>query len=252
MNPVILWNNILTTGSLSAAYTAAGYDVANIKDLRPYTLWKGTTASPQYITVNCGSARAADAIGICGHNLKTVNATVSVENSSNGSSWTTVLSGFLPSSDNALVKLFTSDTKQYWRIKITGHTAAPYMGVAILGSRMTFPAPCETPHTAFDQGIDAVTNVSDTGTILGSVVRSRPYLLDATFALLTRSWVFDTFLPFWDTHGSLLKPFFWAFDLDVYPDLVYFSQFTDDMRLKLPMTVLGYIDAISLSMRAVR
>lgn len=252
MNPVILFDNIVTLGTLSAAYTASGYDVAHIKDFRPYTLWKGTTASPQYVTVNCGSARAADALGICGHNLKTINATVSVENSTNGSTWTTVLAGFVPASDDALIRLFSTDTKQYWRIKIAGHTAAPYMGVAVLGPRITFPCPPDTPHTPFDQGIETATEVSETGNLLGSVVRTKPYLLEAGFSLVTRTWAFDTFKPFWDTHGSLLKPFFWAFDAATYPDLVFFAQFTETMRLKLPMTILTYIDTLHLTMRAVR
>lgn len=251
MNPIILYNSILTLGTLTAAYTAAGYAVANIKDYRPYTLWKGTTADPQYITVNCGSARAADALGICGHNLNTINATVSVENSPNGSTWTNRLAGFIPASDDALLKPFTANTQQYWRIKITGHTAAPYIGVAMIGARITFPYPPDTPHTPIDTGMEASANLSETGHLLGNVIKYKPYILEAQFSMLERTWVINTFKPFWDNHASNLLPFFWAFDTDNYATLAFYAQLAQDARFKTPMTVLTYIDSLRLVMRAV-
>ncbi len=88
--PFILYNNIYTLGTPTATDTAAGYDVSNIKDYRAFTLWRAASAGTKYLTINAGSAQNFDTLGILGHNFATASATVSVEHSTNGSSWTDI------------------------------------------------------------------------------------------------------------------------------------------------------------------
>ena len=44
MNPLILYDNALTRGTLASSSLVSGYDVQNIKDQRPYTFIKFAAA----------------------------------------------------------------------------------------------------------------------------------------------------------------------------------------------------------------
>ena len=57
-NPKIFYANLLTA-AMVASTTASGYAVANLVDWRSYTRWK-PTAAPATLTMDCGSAQAAD------------------------------------------------------------------------------------------------------------------------------------------------------------------------------------------------
>lgn len=252
MNPVILYQNCFASGTLTASETASGFDVANVVDFRPYTLWKGTLTNPLYITMNCGAAVAADALGICGHTLGTCGATIDLEHSANGSNWTSLGIGYAPSDDAPILKLFNSATKQYWRLKITGHTIAPVIGVLMVGPRLTFPYPPETPHIPFDEGIVAASEISKTGNLLGSVINYKPIDIAVDFGLLPRTFVFDTYKPFWDNHASNLKPFFWAFDASAYGTLVYYAMMDPATRFQAPLTTLSYVDRLSFRLKTVK
>lgn len=49
--PCILHDNRFLDGTPTASDTATGYDVLNIRDLRPFTWWQGAAAGTEYITV---------------------------------------------------------------------------------------------------------------------------------------------------------------------------------------------------------
>lgn len=252
MNPVILYDNRLNDGAPTATDTAAGYSALNVRDLRTYTFWQAASAGTKYITVDCGTAKAADALGIISHNLKTANATVSVESSPDNAVWTERLAGFTPTSDKAILRLFATASARYWRIKLMTASVAPRLAVAMLGAGLTFPYPPDTPYVPYTEEIEAGTSRGKKGHLLGSVIRFKPLGINARFSNLTRQWVMDTFKVFWDGHASDLKPFFYAWDLDVYPEMVFFTAVDDGSQYRMPVSVLSYIDSIELDMQGVK
>lgn len=254
MNPIILYDSRFNDGTPVATDTASGYNVLNIKDLRTYTFWKAASAGTKYITIDCGSAKSADCLAIIGHNLKTANATVSVESSNDNFVANIVerLVPFTPSSDKAFLKLFTSASNRYWRIKIVTASIAPQIAVAMLGSKMLFPFPPDTPYNPYIESIEAETNRSKKGHPLGSIIRFKSLEIYANFSNIERAWVINTFKAFWDDYASDLKWFFYAWDLDVFPDMVFFVSVLDGMKYKMPMSILQYVDSIGLEMQGVK
>lgn len=233
--PCILYDNRLNDGFVSANDTGAG-NVANLKDLRTYTYWEGSGVSVHYVTVNCGSPVAADGLGIIGHNFASIGAVISVECSSDNfaSDITVALAGFVPSSDKALFKKFTSQTKRYWRLKMSGMSAAPRMAGLMIGARLEFPAYL---HGGFDPSPEQVVSRSKrskTGNFLGSVVDYQLISISAKWDRLTDDWINNTFQPAWDLHLSALKPFLWVFDPGSHPDDVYYVKVPDNFTLKSP------------------
>lgn len=250
--PIILYDSRFLDGTPTATDTAAGFSVLNIRDYRAYTFWKAASAGTKYITVDCGTAKSADCLAIIGHNLKTANASISVESSADNITWTERLASFTPSTDRAFLKTFISASARYWRVKIVTASVVPYLAVAFLGVRLTFPYPPDTPYVPYKETVEAETLQGKTGHILGSVIRFKPIEISAKFSNLTRTWVMNNFKPFWDNHASDFKPFFWAWDIDTYPDMVFYVSIDEGMSYEMPMSVLSYIDSIELKMKGIK
>lgn len=237
--PVILFDNRFVDAAPTATTTAPGYDVLNIRDWRTYTFWQAMYDGVDYLTVDCGSAKSADALGIIGHNLGSAVATVSVESSDTGA-WAGEqverLSHFTPWSDACLLKLFAPASARYWRIKLfTFLSIAPKIAVVCLGSRLTMEKYIQGSFAPDPEKIEGESNRSrGGGHLLGSVMRYHARNIKAQFQHITPAWYAGTFKPAWDAHISRLKPFFWAWDLTNHPDHVYLAKVPDSFELSAP------------------
>lgn len=251
MNPIILYDNRFKDGVPSATDTAAGFDVLHIRDLRPYTLWRAANSGAKYLTVDCGSAKSADSVAIISHNLQTASASVSVESSADGDSWTERLAPFSPESDKAFLKLFTPTTARYWRVKIVTETLAAQVGICMIGARLDFPFPADTPFIPYSIGVEADSSTSKAGFPLGSVIRYKPIHITPRFSVLERTFVFGAYKEFWTAHYSELRAFVWAWDLGAYPDDVFLVWAAESPTFEPPLSFGTYADFIELRMTGV-
>jgi hypothetical protein len=248
--PSILYDNIFLLGTPAATDTAAGYSVLNVTDLKDHTFWKAASSGTKYITIDCGSAKSPDCLGLYAHNLDSAqaNGSVSVESSADNSNWTPRLSAFTPSA-GACVKKFTSVSARYWRVKIVTASVAAQIGVLILGARLDMEQPQEAPVSYLNEGIKGLTEESSAGNFLGAVIENFPINLSANFKILTSAWYNASFLPFWNSHAKRLKPFFYCHDLDNYANDNYFVRCTDESVMNPTRSMAGRIDDFTLSMR---
>jgi len=247
--PKILCDSLLVSATLSATDTATGYDVANIIDLRPYTLHVFNAHGTKYITADYGSKVSADALGIVGHNLGTAAATVSVEYSDDNFSADTneALAGFAPANDRALLKEFTSAEARYWRIKIVTAATAAQIGVALLGAVLTFE---RWPKDNFDPDalkIVASSETSKAGNMLGATLQYVTRAISMSFADITPTWITNTFKPAWDAHLELLKPFVLAWDITNHATEVHFLRIPENFSLKMPYNAARRSLALTLT-----
>jgi len=254
-NPIILADNRMSDGTPTATDTETGYDVLNIRDLKTFTSWKAASSGTKYITVDCGSAKNVDALGIMKHTLGTAAASVSVESSSTGA-WageqTERLAAFVPTTDKAILKTFTTASAQYWRVKIVTASVAPEIAVLMIGVRLTFPYPPESPFRPVSESIEAESVRSKTGQRLGTIVRYHPYKIDARWTYLLRSWIDSDFLSFWNDWASELSPFFWAWDITTYPADVRWVTVDQSSSFEPSVSTLTYYDELTLRMEGVR
>jgi hypothetical protein len=246
-----LADNRFLDGTPEATDTAAGYDVLSIRDLREFTSWKANSAGTKYLTIQCSTGISADALGIKAHNLGTSAASVSVESSDNGADWTQRLSPFTPTDDKAILKLFTAASGVYWRVKIVTAAVVPEIAVCLLGERITFPFPPDGPYVPATSSIEAETTKGKTGIRLGATVRFKPYKIAPKWTNPTRTWVETYFLPFWNDYASNLAPFFYAWDLTVFPSDVRYVSVPESHSFETPVSVLAYYDSIALPMEGV-
>jgi hypothetical protein len=195
----------------------------------------------------------ANAIGIQSHNLSTVGATVSVQASGNGTTYINTLTGFAPSDDLNICRLFSTDYyARYWRLKITGHSAAPQLGICCIGEAMTFPTPPTIPVVPYEISVSGEGKLSKTGALLGAVIRNKPVRMEYVFKGedYTYTWVHGTFMDFWVNHAALLKPFFFALDLTNFTDAHWLCRIPVNGVYGPPMSFLSRVDDLSFEMEA--
>ncbi|MFQ5736741.1 MAG: hypothetical protein ACE5GY_07745 [Thermodesulfobacteriota bacterium] len=235
--------------TLSATSTAAGYDVANIYNMLETNMWKaGGTADPQYVTFDAGAGAAsgADYVAILGHNLASIGASVVLQHSTDGfvSDVVDAFTPDAPATDRAYLKEFTPGAQyRHWRLKITGHTQAPYMAVCIWGNATEL----DYATASFDPGSQeakAKVNLSHGGYVAGVHTRyvERSMALrfeDADAALYSkiRSW--------WETTG--LKSFFVAWENANSPDDVFLMR--SDARFDNPLKNGGLYRDVTINLK---
>jgi hypothetical protein len=245
--PIILADNRF----LDAVPTATGVtdgSALNVRDCRTYTLLQFAAAGTNYLTVDCGSPSSADCLAVIGHNLYTAGALVSVEYSENGVDWRGVIAPFAPVSDKAFLRTFLLLQAQWWRLKIVTDSVAPRLAVAMIGSRVEFQFPPD-PGTPMTVSVVEESKDSVTGNPLGSVVHFSPIEVKTQFSTVDRSWVETVYRPFWMTYGRLRKWFFWARDVDTYPEEILFVR--DQGNYDPSVSVLSYYDALKLDLKGV-
>jgi hypothetical protein len=242
--PLVLAQNVFELGTPSATDTATGYDVLNILDRRPYTWWQANAHGTKYITIDCGTPTACDCLGVVGHNFYTCGATVSVECSADNFAAETIvaLAGFTVLTNLAFLKIFTTQTKRYWRIKIVTAAIAAKIAVAFLGPGVSFPRTLSVDKNS-DPGpekIIAESTRSKTGNLIGSALAYVSRIITVTFDVITPAWITNTFRPLWDTYLSQLYPVFWAWEITNHPTEVYFVKIPDNFNLSMPYTSSNY------------
>lgn len=120
--------------------TTQRYDapVENIFNMMEVNMWGASVAiDPTYITVDLGgmnTQKAADYLAVYGHNLGSVGAAVVLQYSPDGLVFNDAFATFTPSSDDVVLMEFTqTPAARYWRLKLTGHGATPYISICIWG-----------------------------------------------------------------------------------------------------------------------
>ncbi|MBE7415078.1 MAG: hypothetical protein HS130_07590 [Deltaproteobacteria bacterium] len=254
MEPVILYDNRLNDGTPEATSEATGTSVLNLRDLRTYTFWQAANTDEQTIIIDCGVPRPVDCLGIAGHNLGSIGATIDLQWCPNelwGGDRETVMS-LTPENDKSILRCFTQEWKRHWRLRITGMSAAPKMAVLMFGQRLQFPYPPESPYIPFKESSEAETSRSKAGHALGSVIRYSPIEINTRFANLPRSFVFEEYAPFWEGHARRMNQFFYSWDLDEFPEDAFFVKMKDGATYQTPLSVLSLVDELVLDMEGTR
>jgi hypothetical protein len=245
--PIILSDNRFLDG-VPTATGVADDSPLHVRDCRTYTILQFPSAGANYLTVDCGAAKAADCLAVIGHNLATAGALVSVEYSQDNVAWRPVMGAFAPVSDKAFLRTYLSASGRYWRLKIVTVSVAPRLAVVMIGSMLPFLYP---PDAGTPMSVSVVEESKDsvTGNPLGSVVHYSPIDVQPMFSSVDRKWVETVYRPWWIGYARLRRWFFWAWDIDTYPEEILFLR--DQGKYDPSVSVLAYYDALKLDMKGV-
>ena len=218
--PKILYDNRLN-GTLVASSTASGYNVAYLRDLKPFT-WFKAVSLPATVTRDEGSAKSADYALIYGE-----AGTYEIRASTDNFSASDVLLGTITLTKTAFgLALFTSVSYRYWRVKQTGAGTPPAYSIAMIGVGLEMPRHLTAGFDPVGRMVHSQTNRSEKGHVLGTVTDFEEWSQSLSFRKPLKTWVDDTFQPAWTAHLRDL-PFAFAWDTDDYPDVVYWVKAGD-------------------------
>lgn len=227
--PNFYYDNRFSDAASAASTTATGnYAAANLADMRPYTWWK-PTALPATVTVDCGSAKAADYAAVYGHDLHSQGATLEVRGSTDNFAVSDALVDTItPADDNPFLLLFNSVSYRYWRIRITG-TTMPSLAIVMIGAALVMPQYLNVPFDPlFRQAIQQANN-NENGQPLGKIIDFELWKQTLEFDYISWAWLRATWQPAWRSNlrGS---PAIFAWDPGNYPAELYLVTVGDNYQ----------------------
>ena len=225
--PVIVWSgaqdagktncliaNKLTAMNVVGSSSQPGHVAVNVSDQGTALSWK-PSVMPATLTVDLGAAQEVDAVGVAAHTLATSAATMFIEHSGDGSTWTAAGS-VLPASNDELFILFSPVTARYWRARFTG--GIPSVGVLFLGKRFVFPHAPTIDYRPLNHArtYEKFFNDSLGGNFINNRVRSVGADTEVDMGFVFRNFA-DTALPAFSVPYNKGMCFFYASCPDKYP-----------------------------------
>ena len=217
--PTVLFDNQFSTGTVTSSSESADYPKENIISEATTKYWLPTSL-PAWIKSDLGSAKTVDCAAVVSHTLGSNGCTVTLQSSTDNSTWTDVIST-VPTDDKTIFWLFNSVTARYWRVYITGAGDEPFIAVVMLGQRLTFPAGIKAPYTPLwlSHTYELLTATTVGGQFMGNRVNQLGGKATINLVSVERDYVEDNLLTFRE-HYNLGKAFIFAanptaFDKDV-------------------------------------
>ena len=252
--PMVLWDNYLSysTTTLTASSTATGTLVGNVATESTYDYWQGASTGA-YITIDLGSAKTINSLGIVAHNIGSMTASVYLQYSDDNITYTSITSTMSPSDDTPILAIFADATHRYWRIRLSGGTSAPILGPCLLGDRFVFPGGVMPPYTPIwqAQNVELLQAKTLGGQFVGNRVLRKGAETAISLVSVSKTFAESTIQPFkeWYNAGHA---FLWASGPSVFtndvgyvwrkPNAEMKPTFTETGNwVKLTMEVEGYV-----------
>lgn len=208
---VVLWDNLITPARITSS---TGTDAVNITDPATWSAWVASVGS--VVVIDLGAAVSVDTVGIAAHNLGSQGATLTVQHSSNGITWTDAVS-IAPTDNSEVLHLMAPVSARYWRL--WNRVAASRIGVVFIGARYEFPhAPIDsyTPlHHA--RTYTKLFNDSLRGQFLNNYVLASGAETDVNMGFMERSVVEDDAFRDFASAYAQGGNFFFASSPDRFP-----------------------------------
>lgn len=229
-SPRICYQDFVAGANATADEEASGQPVTLLQHYltAPGERWNGTSTSVQHVEFDFGQLRDIDYVGIAAHNLGTIGASIQLQDSTDGVSWSDVESAIVPADDESIIFLIAEISTRWLRLKITPGTDAPAIGVVYAGKSLGIQHRIYGGHTPVTLAPrwNRIGQSSDTGQFLGSVVTRKWYEVQAEFDNLKADWVRSYLKPFINSDAAN-RPFFWAWRPVDYPNEVGFARLTN-------------------------
>ena len=220
--PCVLYDNILTSGTVTAsALAASGYSVANAYSGTTWDFYKPASAAFFVYTVDMTTATECDCAFMDAHNIV---GSVYIAYSDNGSTWTRTTDNATPVNGEAVMFIWRGSSHRYWRFAFEV-TNAPEIGVLMLGKRLVFPQGVDVSHTSIQhsQQFELLGGNSLSGQFTGQKIIKRSASVEVVFPLLDAAWVDTTMVDF-EYHYNSGQPFAFATMPAKYPKDMGYCQ----------------------------
>ena len=122
------YDNFVPAATVTATSAEAVWPADSVQRENTFERWQPTSGNGS-ITIDNGTAKSADYIGIAVHTLGSSASTITVQYFDLTSGWTTIET-VSPLENSAIMAIFAEVTARYFRVIVAGSTA-PQIGVSI-------------------------------------------------------------------------------------------------------------------------
>lgn len=235
-NPIIGYDNLVTTANISATTEDADFPAANLANPATHLKWQGLVDSPaadEYLTIDAETAELIDYVGIAGHNFYSGQIAVSLEildASASPPDWVETVAPFIPPNDGPILMRFTPQAIAQIRVRLQPGTAAPKAAVVYCGALLVLQPRLYVGHTPMPYGRSLMTANprSISGAFLGRIVLSEKTGTSIDLQNLTPAWYRTYMEPFLIAAKEL--PFFFAWRPSSYPYEVGYGWLAGDPK----------------------
>lgn len=235
-NPIIGYQNLVSTLNVSATTEAAGFPATNLANNSTSLRWLGETSSPEedeYLTAAVSTIELCDYVGIARHNFGSAQITVSLESldvDASPDAWNEIVQEFIPANDQPIIMRFTPQALSSVRVRLQPGSEAPTAAVLYVGRLLLVQRRLYVGHTPSNYGrMTKVTNGrSENGSFLGRIVLNEATKTSIALSNLTPTWYRTYFDPF--VTAAQEDPFFWAWRPGSYPAECGFAWMLNDPK----------------------
>lgn len=228
-HPIIGIHNLVTTTSLSADTSAAGYPVTNLANPATHSEaeWRANNTTEQYLTFATDYVDDIDYIAVAKHNFSSAEIPTSIEGFISGV-WTEIVEERMLTSDGPVLYRFTPQSLSFVRIRLQTGNAAARAAVVYLGKLLTLPRRIYVGYTPlpFGRRTEIQNGRSESGNFLGRVQLGAWRESVIPLSLFPPAWhraYGDDFIA-----ETATRPFFFAARPETYPDEVGYCWLTED------------------------
>lgn len=239
----ICYQNLAYGITPTASTSAAGFPAVAATYPTTFEFWK-PTAVPATWTVDLGTAQTVDSVCIVGD---FGGASVSVQRSTNGTTWTTIDTETV--TDRINMFLFTAVSSRYWRLSFSG--VIPSLAVAYIGQSLAMQRRIYQGHSplTLSRTTELSNNVSDGGQYLGRSIIRKGAQTTTEWKNLKADWYRLNFDPF--VKAARTAPFFIGWRPVQFPSEIGYVWVDGDIQptnsgpkdyMSVGMTVQGLIN----------
>jgi len=252
MDSYIGYSNLLelTAGTVTASSEAAGYAKENAFDWLTHDFWKPSSVTA-YLNLDAGSSVTADYFAVAAHDLGDNAATIGLEyadDSGYSVNLTDAFTPVAPSNNKPIFRAFTSVSRRYWRVKITGAVAS--LGVVSFGDRLELPRGIAAPFDLITESRESkvLNSKTEGGQFVGRSIIRQGASGSLQLQALTEAWIRSNW-PNLSAHMES-KPFFLQWDNANYPNetaLIWLQgepptpKYTDPLYLSVSLKFNGMV-----------
>ena len=214
--PELFYDNILNqSGVVFSVTSAVGTSADRLNDFAKTLQWEATSTAGQQINVAGTVSIAADSWIIDNHNLSGVS--IALKGSTDNFVGSDELVDTVEPSDNDnILRHFTEETFQYYRVSIASTSVAAKIGELFVGSKVQIPTNPIIPHDTDKQRDESVQSFNNWGYKF-----ARERFDRKVFDLLFRGMDNEDQYEIWKDHWKFcrgFRPFFYCFRPTTVPE----------------------------------
>lgn len=205
---VVLYRSAVTIAQITSSSSAAGYPAVNMLEDATFSAYQPSSTTGN-VVFDAGVAVTVDSIGIGAHTLATTGSSVTLQHSSDGTTWTDAHTTYAALSDEDVLILFPAVTARYWRLAT--RLGIPNIGVVRFGQKLAMPHPPIDSYTPLHHArrYEKMFNDSIKGVMLGNRVMASGAETTVDFGFVERAYVDGALRPF-ESHYNQGGTFFYA------------------------------------------